>query len=566
MKTNKIIILFTVILSFLTVKDSISQNSPATDSLKMLLESSSGIEKANLLKQIGENYQQAEYHQKAIIYYQKSLDIYNEFKDTLLQARVLGEIGNSYFDSFDFDKSLKYYLKALKFYEQINNINGILKILNSIGNTYMGVLNNDKALEYYLKSYKISEQTGNKKAVYIVLNNIGILYLNRNDEKALEYFQKALLLLKESNDSINMSGLIQNIALVYFNMQKYDTALYYYFEALNFKNQFKNKLRIARTTSNIANLYIYKNDLATAEIYLDSSIKISKEIDAKGILENNYYQYTLLYAMKGDDLNNMRKYSKLYSAISDTIINEQSSRLIAEMQTKFETEKKEQKIEMLNIENKLKETQLQARTYWMLIFIIAFTLVVIFVVILFIQKRRLLFANTNLVQKNLEIVKSEKKLIDANTKLSAIVNEHEKISIENIEYPAIKYTGSQLTDEQKQDIKNSIIFYMNNSRNYLNIDYSINTLAKDLDISRSYISQVINELFKQNFSNFLNEYRIKEARKILSHPNNLIYTIESIAELVGYKSKSAFNKAFKKYVGVTPSFYLNSMNNKSNNR
>ena len=353
--------------------------------------------------------------------------------------------------------------------------------------------------------------------------------------------------------------------MVYSNLQKYDTSLYYLFEALKIKEKFNDRFGIALATSNIANQYIYKNNLPSAKIYLDSSLKISNEIDVKGIIKNNYYYYTLLYAIKGD-LNNMRIYSNLYTEIYDTIINEQSSRLIAEMQTKYETEKKEQQIEMLNIENKLKETQLQARTYWMFIFIIAFTLVVIFLLILFIQKRRLLFANTNLVQKNLEIVKSEKKLIDAVTKLNAIVNEHEKSSIENTENPQIKYSDSPLTDEQKQNIKNSIIFYMNSNKNYLNIDYSINTLAKDIDISRSYISQVINELFKQNFSNFLNEYRIKEARKILSTPKNLIYTIESIAELVGYKSKSAFNKAFKKYVGVTPSFYLNSMKNESSNQ
>jgi len=560
MKTYKPIILFTVILSFITVNYSISQNTSATDSLKMLLKKSSGIEKANLLKQIGDNYQQAEYHQKAIIHYKKAFEIYSECKDTLLQALVLGEIGNAYFDSFDFDKSLKYYLKALKFYEQINNINGILKILNSIGNTYMGVLNNDKALEYYLKSYNISEQTDNKKGLYCTLNNIGILYLNKNDDKALEYFQKALVLMKESNDSLNMSAPILNIALVYFNMQKYDTALYYSFEALKLKKKFNEKLGIARATSNIANLYIYKNDLATAEIYLDSSIKISKEIDAKGILMNNNFYYTLLYAMKGD-LGNMQKYNELFWDISDTIINEQSNRLIAEMQTKYETEKKEQKIEMLNIENKLKETQLQARTYWMLIFIIAFILVTVFVIILYIQKRRLLFANTNLVQKNLEIVKSDKKLIDANTKLSAIVNKHEKSSMENIENISIKYTSSPLTDEQKQNIKSSIVNYMNNNKNYLSIDYTVNTLAKDLDISRTYISQVINELLGKSFNTLLNEYRIKEARKILSSPKNFKYTIESVAGLVGYKSKVTFNNAFKKYIGVTPSFYLNSVKN-----
>ncbi|MCK4701575.1 MAG: helix-turn-helix transcriptional regulator, partial [Bacteroidales bacterium] len=302
--------------------------------------------------------------------------------------------------------------------------------------------------------------------------------------------------------------------------------------------------------------YIYKNNLYTAKIYLDSSLKISNEIDAKGIIKNNYYNYTLLYAIKSE-LGNMQKYSKLFWDISDTIINEQSSRLIAEMQTKYETEKKEQQIGMLNIKNKLNEAQLQVRTYWLLIFIIAFTLVVIFVIILFIQKRNLLFANRNLVRKNLEIVASERKIIDANAKLHPVITGDKKTLKENNENLTIKYSSSPLTDEQKQIIKKQIINYFNNSRSYLNTDYSINTLAKEIHISRTYISQVINEMFGQSFSAFRNEYRIKEARKIMSASPNFKYTIESVAEMVGYKSKTAFNNAFKKHVGVTPSFYLN---------
>ena len=549
MKTKKYIILFNLILSLLAAKNSISQNTSATDSLKLLLEKSSAIEKANLLKQIGDNYQQTEYHQKAIIHYKKALKIYSESKDTLLQASVLSEIGAAYFYLFNFDKSLKYYLKALKIYEQINNQNGILKALNGISNIYMRYYNKEKALEYYLKSYEISEQTGNKKGLYNVLNNIGILYSSdmKTYDKALEYFRKSLLLIKESNDSFKMSTPIHNIAIVHNKMHNYDTALYYYFKALKLNQELQQNSKIALVTSNIAILYAEINDLGSAKKYLDRSHKISIEIGAKGIIENNYYNYTLLYALKGD-LINMNKYSDLYIAIKDSIINEQSIHQIAEMQTKYETEKKEQQIEMLNIENKLKKTQLQTRTYWLLIFIIAFAIVVIFVMIFFLQKRRLLFANRNLVIKNLEIVASEKKLIDGNTKLHINVTGDENIEI--------KYTGSTLTDKQKNNIKSLIINYMDNNKNYLNIDFTENTLAKDLNVNRSYLSQVINELYNKNFTTFLNEYRIKEARKIMSAPQNLKYTIEYIAELVGYKSKTTFNNSFKKHVGVTPSFYL----------
>ncbi|MCD4697708.1 MAG: tetratricopeptide repeat protein, partial [Bacteroidales bacterium] len=514
------------------------------------------------LKEIGGNYYQDEDYQKAITFYQQSLEIYNKNNDTLQQAIVLRKIGAAYYHLFDFDKTLEYFLKALKILEHINDQDGMLKTLVGIGNTYTKCYNNKKALEYYLKAYKISEQTGNKKGLYVVLNNIGIVYfLDLKDyDKALEYFNKSLLVMKENNDSSNISSPIQNIALIYYKMQKYDTALNYLFEALNLNEKFNNKQEAAIVTNNIANIYIITNDLVSAKKYLDRSLKISKEIDSKIVLKNNYFLYTLFYALKGD-LINMQKYSDLYDALTDTIFNEESHQNIARMQTIYETGKKEQQIEMLNFNNKLKEVKLQARTYWLMIFIIAFALVVILLIFLFIQKRSLLFANKTLVQKNLEIVATEKKLIDDNIKLHTTITGDENISKKKNENIAIKYAGSTLLDNQKKEIRNSIINYMNHNKSYLNIDYTLNTLANDLEIKRKYISQVINESFNQNFSNFLNEYRVKEARKIITTPNNFNYTIEAIAGLVGYRSKTAFNNAFKKYVGVTPSFYIKSIKN-----
>jgi len=59
-----------------------------------------------------------------------------------------------------------------------------------------------------------------------------------------------------------------------------------------------------------------------------------------------------------------------------------------------------------------------------------------------------------------------------------------------------------------------------------------------------------------NFVTFINSYRIEEAKKILISNNYSNYTIEAVSEIVGFNSKSAFNNAFKKKVGITPSDYI----------
>ena len=72
------------------------------------------------------------------------------------------------------------------------------------------------------------------------------------------------------------------------------------------------------------------------------------------------------------------------------------------------------------------------------------------------------------------------------------------------------------------------------------------------------VSQVINEKLNSTFYDWIAKYRVEEAKRMLSDAKTESYTIEQIAEEVGYNSKSAFNKAFKKFTGQTPSQFKNS--------
>jgi YesN/AraC family two-component response regulator len=81
----------------------------------------------------------------------------------------------------------------------------------------------------------------------------------------------------------------------------------------------------------------------------------------------------------------------------------------------------------------------------------------------------------------------------------------------------------------------------------------LKTLAERLGVHYNYLSQIINEQFKQNFNDFINKYRIEEAKKILKTPSGSEKTILEIAYETGFYSKSVFNTAFKKFTGKTPS-------------
>ena len=118
-------------------------------------------------------------------------------------------------------------------------------------------------------------------------------------------------------------------------------------------------------------------------------------------------------------------------------------------------------------------------------------------------------------------------------------------------FSGIKYKNSRLTDSEKKKYIEDLDYLLSSKKPYLNSSLTLNDLAKLINIPSRTLSQIINESKKMNFYDYINSYRINEAKDILSSSPGK--TILEILYEVGFNSKSAFNTAFKKYTGLTPS-------------
>lgn len=118
-----------------------------------------------------------------------------------------------------------------------------------------------------------------------------------------------------------------------------------------------------------------------------------------------------------------------------------------------------------------------------------------------------------------------------------------------------KYQTSGLSSEKSKKLKKSLLQTMERDKPYLNSLLSINDLARKLEVPPWYVSQVINEKFNQNYFDFINKYRVAEAKKQLADPSKTHLSILDIAYDAGFNSKSTFNTAFKKYHNTTPSHF-----------
>ena len=100
-----------------------------------------------------------------------------------------------------------------------------------------------------------------------------------------------------------------------------------------------------------------------------------------------------------------------------------------------------------------------------------------------------------------------------------------------------------------------LVKYVESTKIYTNPKISLKTISKDLGLSTNHVSQVINQKLGKKFYDFIYEYRIKEAKKLLHDPRNAKKSILEICYSSGFNSKSVFNTVFKEFEDMTPSQY-----------
>ena len=126
-----------------------------------------------------------------------------------------------------------------------------------------------------------------------------------------------------------------------------------------------------------------------------------------------------------------------------------------------------------------------------------------------------------------------------------------------------KYKSSKLSLTDKKNIIEKLNHTVGVNKYYLTPNLTINKLGQKLDVQSKHLSQVINENFDQNFCDYINSYRIEDAKNQLEDPKQQHKTILEICYAIGFNSKSAFNDVFKKQTGLTPTAYRKSFEKKN---
>ncbi len=539
------------IITFIILSYSISLCSNASaqniviDSLKKEINSAAPHETAALLSQIADEYLHisTEVSEK---YIRKSLTAAIKTNNKKLLPEIYRITGIIKYKENQNDSALYYFYKSIKYADQLNSVIEVASAKVNIGGIFLDTKEYEKALDSYLEAGIIFKQEGEKENEAIVYNNIGLIYQQTNEpDSALKYFQMSIDRKKELGNLLGEAYTKLNIAKIYYlfydNYRKAETT---FNQALDVLTESLDTLSIAILYNNYGDLYKHKKEYEEAEIYYNKSLDISIP---KKSFKLQAYSYLMLYEIANNNNNFKRAidFHKLYVASKDSLNLKVNKRILSELKIKYETEKKEEEIQHLNNEQILKDKQIELQKKIISILILSSIIIFCFLIVVFFQKRKQKQTNKNLVQRNLEIMNSEKELHEIKRKLKT--NNKDKKS------------NSILQDNQEKEILIKIEQAFNIEQVYLDRDININVFSKSINTNKTYVSHAINKNYKMNFSSFINQYRIKEARILFAEDNLKKLTIEAIANQVGFNSVTAFNKAFKKYTGLTPSAFAKNL-------
>lgn len=111
------------------------------------------------------------------------------------------------------------------------------------------------------------------------------------------------------------------------------------------------------------------------------------------------------------------------------------------------------------------------------------------------------------------------------------------------------------TDEEAEEVIKKVEALFQDQKPYLDKRYSIDDLCSQINTRRSKVTPVLNEVLGKNFHSLINDYRIREAIRIME-TDELNLTMDTIGDMVGFHSRSTFYACFKKYTGQTPKEFI----------
>jgi len=285
--------------------------------------------------------------QKAVSFFKKSTTIFSQKGSPEEIYTEYNQLGNALSMTGEISEALDSYLLSVTHSEKANDSLNLAKVMKNIGTLYSEQKNFPQAMQYYETALKYAQNLDDKMLKADCLNNIGVVYEQQEQyEKAIAAYSQAEIFYFEEKNESRLGMVYNNLAIVYKYLEKYQESMKYYQKALVFAEKIEDKYIAAVTKNNMGNLYALIGNYQKSLDLCTEALQESKTIDAKELMIETYGGISTAYEKMGNYPQALA-YFKLYEQEKHDFINLQRSEQLAEMEVKYEVEKKENHIQLL---------------------------------------------------------------------------------------------------------------------------------------------------------------------------------------------------------------------------
>lgn len=271
----------------------------------------------------------------------ESYAVRKKLRDEEGMASLDFKSGNVYFKQFALQKAMDYYLQALRYYEKKQNAQVVGTLETNIAAVYHGLKNYPKALEYLRRSEKYLTQTNQQSELANTIVGIGNVYFSQKDTlRAFDAFSRAAVLAEKVQNYPALTTAYNNLGLIYTYRKQPQRAIDYISKSLAIRKKINQMADAASSELSLAINYSSLGQFAKAKPLLLNALRVFTRDSIREKMANTYIQLIPVYASLGK-VDSVNYYTDQYLKYVDENLNDNVLKISSELETKYQTAKKE---------------------------------------------------------------------------------------------------------------------------------------------------------------------------------------------------------------------------------
>jgi len=367
----------------------------------------------------------------AIITFEQAIPFAKKLNDTVRIARILGNIGNVYLHKKDRLKGIDYYLQCIRLWETASDQKWLPIVYANIN----GLLNEQKeyykALEYGNRGLSLASKLGDENSIINALVNLSETYnLLGKLEEQYKLLERALPLAKAKGSIEQLAAVYENLGDYYYQKKQYQQSLLHYQQNHDYVLQMGNKYALSGSFSMLAQVNNKLNQNDKALEYILEAEKVAEEVGARADLKQIYLTRARLEQQLGNNKQAAEYFSRTLN-LTDSLFKVETSEKIADVEAKYQNEKKQLEILQLEKNKKIQALSIRQKStlnYFLFASVITLLIVGFLIYRNLLHRQQLAKQQDELQEQRIRELEKDKQLVAVDSMLKGQEEERSRLA------------------------------------------------------------------------------------------------------------------------------------------